>query len=136
MRHSEAIDYFRAVETSGALIWNRSKPGVRRGMPAGFLFNGTRYVVFERQRVLVKNIVWLLKTGSWPTCTLHHKNGDRTDCRFSNLAARKPKHIDRTFLAIGKEDNGELFLKLNGNMIAKDNDPEVIAQTVRALLVY
>lgn len=40
---------------------------------------------FQYREYLVSNIVWLLKTGEWPSGHLTHLDGDTSNVRFTNL---------------------------------------------------
>ena len=39
----------------------------------------------EQKNFKIHHLIWLLKTGEFPTMELNHKNKDRSDNRFSNL---------------------------------------------------
>lgn len=60
------------------------------GQPAGELTpDGTLTVTMSCfgavWHIPVHRIAWALVTGAWPTMTIHHVNGDRTDNHWGNL---------------------------------------------------
>lgn len=82
---------------AGKLRWRGRLTG-RHRVPdeeAGGL-NQCGYVVVEvgGKAVGAHRIVWLMHTGSWPTCEIDHINGVRHDNRIENL-----RDVDRTFNA-------------------------------------
>jgi len=119
----------------GQLLWARAKPGVRRGAVAGFTMGGSRYVIVDGERLLVKNIIWTLVTGKWPTSTLYHRNGNRLDCRYENLTQdRAERQLDHR-VAFERLEDGTCVATYGGQEIARGDADEVLA-TVRAMLVY
>ncbi len=72
---------------TGVFTWLiRSSSRVRAGMTAG-CDDGKGYVriTFEGRDYAAHRLAWLYMTGSWPTKTVDHINGDPADNRFANL---------------------------------------------------
>lgn len=136
MKYEDAQKWFKYEAASGNLLWNHAKPGVRRGMKAGFMLNGTKYVTVDWQREQVKNIVWLLNTGSWPTRRLYHQNGNRADTRFDNLGFSKNKTTTSSnCIELVLTDGRNRAVYFGGAKIA-EGDPDKVLEVVKALLVY
>lgn len=137
MNYEKAVNMFKYDSATGHLLWNCRRPGVRVGMKAGFMLNGTKYVTIDWKREQVKNIVWLLNTGSWPGRRLHHRNGNRADTRFENLAFNKPSQHSKApgLIQIQKNESGRHVVSYGGAKVA-EGDPDKVLEVVRALLVY
>ena len=85
MTVDEARSWFSEVD--GALWWrkansNRAPAGSVAGSTAK---HGYRVVVVNGRSYKGHRVVWLLRTGKWPTLRLDHINGVRGDNRFENL---------------------------------------------------
>ena len=73
---------------TGVLLWKiRPTTRIKAGTRAGSAKSGGGY-----RRVLIfgrpykeHRVAWLLQTGSWPVNHIDHRNGVRSDNRFSNL---------------------------------------------------
>lgn len=134
LTYEEAKSAF-ALDESGDLVWNCKKPGVRPGMPAGFAFNGGRYVTFNWKRVVAKRVVWLLTTGTWPTKRLYHLDGDAQNCRFSNLTTQKVKSTSGPLLVLDRLPGGEVRAVSNGRVVAVSADRAKVLAVVANLLL-
>lgn len=74
-------------QESGALVW-RDDPriGKKAGMRAGTIgFHGYWIVTFGGKKYKASRVIWLMVTGEWPVHEVDHRNGKRTDDRWSNL---------------------------------------------------
>lgn len=74
---------------SGDLRW---KVSPTNRIPAGSLIcsrNAGGYIRFmlDERSYMAHRVAWLLKTGEWPDNQVDHKNGIRSDNRWSNLRA-------------------------------------------------
>lgn len=79
---------FRYDDESGDLYWCVSPArNVKTGHEAGVFHSrdGYRYITYKRKAYLAHRIVWLLKTGKWPTEFIDHIDCDRKNNRFENL---------------------------------------------------
>lgn len=91
-------------EETGELFWKKSlstnvKPGRRAGCLArGYIFVGIRGELHPAHR-----LVWLMKTGKWPTATVDHIDRDRANNRWSNLRLASP-HDQQGNLPIRKNN--------------------------------
>jgi len=89
---NEALDY---NELTGELIWKIS-PGQRykAGSPAGTWksraistgeVKSYLYVVYKGRTFTASQVIWLLKTGEWPSDTVLFVDGNTRNLRFDNL---------------------------------------------------
>jgi len=81
-RLDELFEYFEGG--MGALVW---RSGRHKGEIAG-TENACQDIRIrvDGQSLSAAKIVWAIHTGVWPECRLRHKNQDRTDIRYQNLA--------------------------------------------------
>lgn len=71
---------------TGAFHWINGRPGVARGSEAGCVCkNGYIYISVDGVKHLAHRLAWLYMTGQWPKGEIDHRNGERTDNRFSNI---------------------------------------------------
>lgn len=135
LTYEEAKKTF-SLDGDGELVWACRKPGVRPGKPAGFAFNGGRYVTVDWRRVMVKRIVWLLSTGQWPEGRLYHRDGNPQNCRFSNLSQSKFEAKPSAPRAeIVDLPTGELLVRSYGRAYFSSDDPVQVLAAVSRLLV-
>ncbi|MEP3277053.1 MAG: HNH endonuclease [Stappiaceae bacterium] len=73
-------------QKTGTLKWKvhragNARPGDRAGAVCG------RYITIQIDSLNYRahRIAWFLRTGSWPSCLIDHKNGDGMDNRWVNL---------------------------------------------------
>jgi hypothetical protein len=87
----KANSEFRYDEKTGTLWWRKPREGRRLDIPAGRR-QKNRHVTVSLDYVAyqVPHIIWLLKTGKWPTKELDHKNTIRWDNRWNNLREATP----------------------------------------------
>ena len=78
-------ELLRYNEATGAFYWNVPRPGLRKGTRAGGNKDG--YTVIRLDWVLYRAalLAWFYVTGRWPKNDIDHRNGKRSDDRFSNL---------------------------------------------------
>lgn len=131
-------DLFRYEKQSGRLLWKGNRKGVTPGMEAGFMFNGQKYVTVDKERVLVKKIVWYLNTGSWPAFKLYPIDGNAQNTRFENLGTQRRKAKPK-FSGNGvtiKQAQTGWTVEANGRPVATDGDLDKILAAAKALLLY
>ena len=67
------------------------------------------------QKIYMKTrVIWCIQTGEWLNQQVRHRNGDISDCRFSNLILAR----DCENYCISKQ-NGKYMVRVNENGIAK-----------------
>ena len=83
-RLREVLDY---DPQTGIFIWKvRLSKNVPPGREAGKVgVTGYRYVRVDKLDYLAQRLAWLYVYGVWPGKLLRFQNGDKTDCRISNL---------------------------------------------------
>lgn len=92
---SLSLDRARALfdyePTSGTLIWRAKHKRIQIGQPAGYLHaqSGDWRISIDGEKYQVRQLVWLLAHGAWPSEPICHLNGDRSDHRINNLAPFK-----------------------------------------------
>lgn len=71
---------------TGVFAWAIRKPKVKLGAVAGTIkHNGYIAIRVNLKSYGAHRLAWLYVTGEWPEFQIDHKNGVRTDNRFSNL---------------------------------------------------
>lgn len=85
----DAREFFSYDPATGELRWRRA-PAPNRPRLAGQIVghihqNGYHRLTWRLHVFLAHRIIWLLQTGTWPTLSIDHINGDRSDNRWSNL---------------------------------------------------
>ena len=135
MTYDDVNNVLKYDEGRGLLLWWTKRPGVRVGAKAGFMLNGTQYVIIDRQRYIAARLVWLLKTGSFPDSTVYYLDGNRANIRYENLSLTKPRAV-RERLRICEGQDGSLRVVAGGSTVAESDDPEKILGVIRALLLY
>lgn len=83
-RLHELLDY---DPETGVFKWAKSRPGVRQGATAGSVSKKLGYIVIgvDRENYFAHRLAWLWMTGSFPSEEIDHRDGVRTNNRFSNL---------------------------------------------------
>jgi hypothetical protein len=89
-------DYVKSIlnydPDTGEFTWKISpKFNVNIGDKAGGNHNGYCRVSIKNKKYLTHRLAWLYVYGEFPDTHLDHINGDRGDCRISNL--RKANYI-------------------------------------------
>lgn len=71
---------------TGIFTWKISRRGVNAGERSGCV-NAEGYVLIGvcKKLYLAHRLAWLYMTGTWPECTIDHRNGQRSDNRWVNL---------------------------------------------------
>lgn len=96
MKRYENIDF--VYDPSTGKLWHARNKGL--ATKAGDVVttrpakNGHLYTSASGKKLLQHTIVYMLMTGKMPTGVIHHKNGDKTNLKWSNL-----EHITRSKLA-------------------------------------
>jgi hypothetical protein len=90
LRADLSAEYVRSLfsydESSGRLTWAVRRKRCTVGRIAGGLTTqGYRVVKISGVLYKVSRIIWLLKTGKWPTFFIDHINGIPSDNRWTNL---------------------------------------------------
>lgn len=72
---------------SGDFLWLKApRAPVELGAKAGYASgNGYWRICFNGKGHLAHRLAWLWMTGSWPTGTIDHIDGDRSNNRWANL---------------------------------------------------
>ena len=82
----DALDYNPAT---GVFVWkiNPAK-NVKSGTTAGGngKGNGYRYIRLGGEEITECRMAWFYMTGQWPDRRVKFRNGNKSDCRFENLA--------------------------------------------------
>ena len=85
-RHRPEILFVGTDKRSSAHIaanWNAKNAGKEAFTAVGK--HGYRTGTLFKKRLLLHRVAFVLQTGSWPTQTVDHINGDRLDNRWANL---------------------------------------------------
>lgn len=83
---AKASSEFRYNAKTGLLWWRKPRQGRRPNAPAGRRRDNRHVTVsLDRKAYQVPHIIWLLKTGKWPSKQIDHKNTVRWDNRWNNL---------------------------------------------------
>jgi hypothetical protein len=72
-------------QETGVLSWRFARRGISAGPAGAIAKNGYVYVCVDGGHYLAHRLAWLYVTGSWPDGVIDHRNGVRTDNRWSNL---------------------------------------------------
>lgn len=80
----ENLEY---IPGTGELVWlkDRANGKIKAGSVAGSLNRGYRQIRIYGKWYKAHRLVWLLKTGSWPSYQIDHINRVKLDNRFENL---------------------------------------------------
>jgi hypothetical protein len=72
---------------SGVLTWKKNMtPRARAGKEAGVIQCGKyRRIGINGKYYMAHRIAWVIVTGSWPEYQIDHKNGMKSDNRWTNL---------------------------------------------------
>lgn len=83
-RVRELFDY---DDDDGFLRWKIERQKVVKGKIAGYVSksDGYHYVGFDYHELLAHRVIWLWKTGSWPTCQIDHEDRIRSNNKWKNL---------------------------------------------------
>lgn len=70
----------------GELRWTATRGKARAGALAGSTAaNGYQYIKLQGKGYLAHRVIWFFAHGVWPSGSLDHINGDRSDNRIANL---------------------------------------------------
>ncbi len=86
-RRGQFTHRLRPVITAKDQTWNTRYAGKRAGWLRTENDRQYRMITLDDKRWYAHHIVWLLETGTWPTNTIDHRNGNASDNRFCNLRA-------------------------------------------------
>jgi hypothetical protein len=81
-------EYFLYDETTGSMVWRKTRKRMIRGTLVGSVKKGIRTVKFMNSKFMYSHIAWALIYGEWPKERIFHVNGDHSDFRASNLSYR------------------------------------------------
>ena len=83
-RLRELLNY----DSETGIFTQLGRPRIRRGAVAGGI-NSNGYVLLsvESRRYRAQRLAWLYMTGEWPPNDVDHRDGDRTNNRWTNLRA-------------------------------------------------
>ena len=83
---------------TGEFLWRETRSyQALAGKPAGWFYNGYRWIVIDRVRYAAHRLAWLIMTGAWPVDQIDHRDMDRGNNRFANLrqASRAQNNANR-----------------------------------------
>lgn len=72
---------------TGVFTWRHRAGHVAAGAVAGSVKNGNRYIRIGEADFLARRLAWLFVHGEWPAHSVKMANGEKDDCRASNLLA-------------------------------------------------
>ncbi|HET8693565.1 MAG TPA: AP2/ERF family transcription factor [Aquabacterium sp.] len=114
-----------ACDADGKLYWKINKGGVKIGQEAGKInSDGYKSIGFMRKTYLAHRIVWALSYGDWPTQSIDHIDGNKTNNALSNLrlANHSQNQANRFatsstgFKGVSKLPNGRFQAQAGGNV--------------------
>ncbi len=83
---AEVLEVYDYEKETGQFLHRRRLGGVSVGSPAGTkTLNGYLALSVNGKRETSARLVWLVETGGLPQRKLHHKDGNSSNTRFSNL---------------------------------------------------
>ena len=133
--HQQLKEILHYDPKSGAFWWKKAVPHKFYGGRAGHdcLDNGYRVVTINKKNYMEHRLAWFYVKGVWPSHTIHHKNGVRSDNRIHNLEdvplAENLKYREkgRMSLSVKHTISPRIFIKRNVRLTA---------EIVRELLIY
>lgn len=89
--------------------------GKKKATPLGHVgIDGYVRLMIKRKMYAIHRLAWLYMTGDWPKGLIHHKNRNKCDNRFANLADVTPsENIERRCEQGQCEDNLYWFLGMH-----------------------
>jgi hypothetical protein len=80
-------EMFHYDPETGVFTRRVSVANVKAGTPAGRLNKNDGYIqlMLDYKKYRAHRLIWLYVYGEWPTHTIDHINGDRSDNRIANL---------------------------------------------------
>lgn len=107
---------------TGNFVWAKGRPGASKGAIAGWTdVNNYRSVKIDREVYLQHRLAFFYVQGKWPVCEMDHKDGDRTNNKWSNLreATRTQNAVNRKATAglkgAEKQPNGKWVARIRYN---------------------
>jgi hypothetical protein len=70
---------------TGVFRWRVARPGIRAGQVAGGLDHGYWVIGIDRKVIYAHRLAFLYMTGAWPIHTVDHRDGERSNNRWTNL---------------------------------------------------
>ncbi len=121
MKAEDVRSILQYVPETGLFIWKVSRGSVKAGKatfgsPAG---HGYRQIRVFGKLLYAHRLAWLIMTGEMPQMEIDHKNGNRSDNRWSNL-----RHVDPSTNMENEQRarGGRKYSRLMGAFYRKDTE--------------
>lgn len=86
LTQAKLLELFQYDEASGALIWKIDKGRAIAGTTVTTLDGkGYRQVGVDGKKYRVHRVIWMMKTGNWPSTQIDHRDRVKTNNAWGNL---------------------------------------------------